>query len=94
LIIWLIYGPPAHHHRYRVGSRVLATAWLAITLSGLPWLLSLATHPWLISRPWYLSWGGVAYVGLATLTLLWVAIGDRSPEPPDREREVPIQPMP
>jgi alpha-1,2-mannosyltransferase len=73
VIIWLIHGPAAHQPRYRVGSWVFATAWLAITLSGLPWLLSLATHPWLVSRPWYLSWGGVAYVGLAALTLAWLA---------------------
>jgi alpha-1,2-mannosyltransferase len=73
VIIWLIHGPAAQHPRYRVGSWVFATAWLAITLSGLPWLLSLATHPWLVSRPWYLSWGGVAYVGLAALTLAWLA---------------------
>lgn len=77
LIIWLIHGPIAHDHRYRVGSRLFAALWLAMTLSGLPWLLSLATNRWLISRPWYLSWGSVAYVGLAALTLAWVAVGNR-----------------
>jgi alpha-1,2-mannosyltransferase len=77
LIIWLIYGPPAHDDRYRIGSRVFATAWLAMTVSGLPWLLSLATTPWHISRPWYLSWSSVAYVGLTALTLAWIVVTDR-----------------
>lgn len=91
LMIWLIHGPPAQWHQ-RVSPTVLATAWLAITLSGLPWLLSLATHPWLVSRPWYLSWGGVAYVGLAAVTLLWVAVGDRLSAPPSAERSIPREP--
>jgi alpha-1,2-mannosyltransferase len=90
VIIWLIHGYPGHSHHYRMRSRMLATAWLAITLSGVPWLLSLATHPWLISRPWYLSWGGVAYVGLAALTLLWAAVGDRVHEPAHGERKAPL----
>jgi len=92
LMIWLVHGPPARQRR--VGSSVLAAAWLAMTLSGLPWLLSLATHPWLVSRPWYLSWGGVAYVGLAALTLAWVAAGDRLREPPRSERQAFLQPTP
>jgi alpha-1,2-mannosyltransferase len=74
VLIWLIHGPPAQRPCYRVGSRVLAAAWLAITLSGVPWLLSLATGPWLVSRPWYLSWGGAAYVALAVLTLGWLGV--------------------
>src|ERR1700761_4722300 len=79
LIIWLVCAPPTQHRRYRTGCRVLAAVWLVATAAGWPWLMSFAQHnPWHVSRPWYLAWGGVGYVGLAILTLAWVGlIGNR-----------------
>lgn len=74
LMIWLLHGPLAD----RPGARVLGWGWLALTLIGVPWLLSFAQPSiWEISRPWYLAWAGLVYI-LATLaTLVWIAAGRR-----------------
>jgi alpha-1,2-mannosyltransferase len=74
LMIWLLHGPL----RERVGARILGWGWLALTLVGVPWLLSFAQPTiWVISRPWYLAWAGLIY-GVATLvTLGWIAASRR-----------------
>jgi len=74
LMIWLLHGPL----RERLGARILGWGWLALTLVGVPWLLSFAQPTiWVISRPWYLAWAGLIY-GVATLvTLGWIAASRR-----------------
>lgn len=75
LMMWLIHGPL----RERLGAPVLGWGWLALTIVGVPWLLSFAQPTiWQISRPWYLAWAGLIY-GLATLvTLAWIASTGRA----------------
>ena len=56
LMIWLLHGPL----RERLGARVLGWGWLALTVVGVPWLLSFAQPTiWEIGRPWYLAWAGL-----------------------------------
>ncbi|GFM20192.1 MULTISPECIES: mannosyltransferase [Mycobacteriaceae] len=75
LMIWLLHGPLAR----RPGARVLGWGWLALTLVGLPWLLSFAQPTiWEISRPWYLAWAGLIYPVASLVTLAWVAVDGRS----------------
>ncbi|WP_245906708.1 mannosyltransferase [Mycolicibacterium palauense] len=70
LMIWLIHGP----YRYLREARVLGWSWLALTLIGVPWLLSFAQPSiWEISRPWYLAWAATIYIVATLLTLLWIA---------------------
>jgi alpha-1,2-mannosyltransferase len=75
LMIWLLTGP----WRCRRGARALGWGWLALTLVGVPWLLSFAQPGiWEIGRPWYLAWAGLVYI-LATLgTLGWIAATGRA----------------
>ncbi len=85
LMIWLLRGPMKDTR----GARLLGWGWLALTLIGVPWLLSFAQPTiWDISRPWYLAWAGLAYIAAALATLTWMAvIGRRSrrcPEPSPR----------
>ncbi|MGH3677407.1 MAG: mannosyltransferase [Mycobacterium sp.] len=89
LMIWLLHGPL----RRRLGARVLGWGWLALTLIGVPWLLSFAQPTiWQISRPWYLAWAGLIYIVATLATLAWIAAtgpkrsrSGLSPEPsPDR----------
>ncbi len=83
LMIWLLHGPL----RERLGARVLGWGWLALTVVGVPWLLSFAQPTiWVIPRPWYLAWAGLVYIVATLATLAWVAAtGFRrsrlSPEP-------------
>jgi alpha-1,2-mannosyltransferase len=83
LMIWLIHGP----WRQRTGARVLGWGWLALTLLGVPWLLSFAQPTiWQISRPWYLAWAGLIYIVATLMTLGWIAVSGlresrRSPAP-------------
>jgi alpha-1,2-mannosyltransferase len=83
LMIWLIHGP----WRQRTGTRVLGWGWLALTLLGVPWLLSFAQPTiWQISRPWYLAWAGLIYIVATLMTLGWIAVSGlresrRSPAP-------------
>ena len=85
LMIWLLHGPLSA----RRGARVLGWGWLALTLVGVPWLLSFAQPTiWQISRPWYLAWAGLVYIVATLATLGWVAStgptlsrSRRSPEP-------------
>ena len=70
LMIWLLHGPLAR----RLGARVLGWGWLALSLVGVPWLLSFAQPTiWEISRPWYLAWAGLIYPVATLVTLAWVA---------------------
>ena len=82
LMIWLIHGPWCH----LPGARVLGWGWLALTLVGVPWLLSFAQPTiWQISRPWYLAWAGLIYIVATLVTLAWIAVtgreSRRSPAP-------------
>jgi alpha-1,2-mannosyltransferase len=70
LMIWLINGP----WRARPGAQLLGWGWLALTLIGVPWLLSFAQPTiWEISRPWYLAWPGLVYIVATLVTLGWIA---------------------
>jgi alpha-1,2-mannosyltransferase len=70
LMIWLIDGP----WRARPGARLLGGGWLALTLIGVPWLLSFAQPTiWEIGRPWYLAWAGLVYIVATLATLGWIA---------------------
>src|SRR3954449_2283931 len=82
LMIWLLHGPL----RDRVGARILGWGWLALTIVGVPWLLSFAQPTiWVISRPWYLAWAGLIYIVATLVTLVWMAStgrrSRRSPSP-------------
>jgi alpha-1,2-mannosyltransferase len=83
LMIWLLHGPL----RERLGARALGWGWLALTVVGVPWLLSFAQPTiWEISRPWYLAWAGLIYIVATLVTLAWIAAtgsrrSRRSPEP-------------
>ncbi|HLR99185.1 MAG TPA: mannosyltransferase [Mycolicibacillus parakoreensis] len=71
LIIWLFHGPARH----RWGARVLGWGWLAVTLLGVPWVLSFAQSTiWQISRPWHLAWAALAYLAAALATMAWMAL--------------------
>jgi alpha-1,2-mannosyltransferase len=70
LMIWLLHGPL----RDRIGARILGWGWLALTIVGVPWLLSFAQPTiWVISRPWYLAWAGLIYIVATLVTLAWIA---------------------
>jgi alpha-1,2-mannosyltransferase len=74
LMIWAIHGPP----RERPGAGIVGWGWLALTIIGVPWLLSFAQPTiWQISRPWYLAWAGLIYIVAAMATLIWVAATGR-----------------
>ncbi len=69
LMIWLLHGPL----RERLGAQILGWGWLALTVVGVPWLLSFAQPTiWEISRPWYLAWAGLIYIVAALATLAWI----------------------
>jgi alpha-1,2-mannosyltransferase len=76
LMIWLLHGPL----RERLGARILGWGWLALTIVGVPWLLSFAQPTiWVISRPWYLAWAGLIYIVATLVTLGWIgSTGRRS----------------
>ena len=70
LMIWLLQGP----WREQSGAKLLGWGWVALTVVGVPWLLSFAQPTiWQISRPWYLAWAGLIYVVAAQVTLGWIA---------------------
>jgi alpha-1,2-mannosyltransferase len=70
LMIWVIHGPP----RERPGARIVGWGWLALTIIGVPWLLSFAQPTiWQLGRPWYLAWAGLVYIVAAVATLIWIA---------------------
>ncbi|OBH56112.1 mannosyltransferase [Mycobacterium sp. E2479] len=70
LMVWAIHGPV----RESRGARIVGWGWLALTLIGVPWLLSFAQpNIWQISRPWYLAWAGLIYIVATIATLIWIA---------------------
>lgn len=74
LMIWLLHGPLSA----RLGARTLGWGWFALTLVGVPWLLSFAQPTiWEISRPWYLAWAGLIYIVATLATLTWIALTGR-----------------
>jgi len=74
LMVWLFHGPLSE----RRGARILGWGWLALTIVGVPWLLSFAQPTiWQASRPWYLAWGGLVYVVATLATLAWIALSGR-----------------
>ena len=74
LMIWAIHGPP----RDRPGAGIVGWGWLALTIVGVPWLLSFAQPTiWQIGRPWYLAWAGLIYIVAAMATLIWIAATGR-----------------
>jgi alpha-1,2-mannosyltransferase len=86
LMIWLIHGPLSQ----RTGARVLGWGWLALTLIGVPWLLSFAQPSiWQISRPWYLAWAGLVYLVATLATLTWIAVAGRRPAASQRPAPAP-----
>ena len=75
LMIWLLQGPWREHS----GAKLLGWGWIALTVVGVPWLLSFAQPTiWQISRPWYLAWAGLIYVVAALVTLGWIAATGRA----------------
>ncbi|OBK73824.1 mannosyltransferase [Mycobacterium sp. 1274761.0] len=82
LMIWLLHGTL----RGRRGAQILGWSWLALTIIGVPWLLSFAQPTiWEISRPWYLAWAGLIYIVATLVTLGWIA----STAPSRRSRRSP-----
>ncbi|ATA27968.1 putative membrane protein [Mycobacterium lepraemurium] len=74
LMIWAIHGPV----RAWRGARLVGWGWLALTVIGVPWLLSFAQpNIWQIGRPWYLAWAGLVYIVAAVATLIWIAAAGR-----------------
>jgi alpha-1,2-mannosyltransferase len=70
LMIWLLHGPLSD----RLGARILGWTWLALTIIGVPWLLSFAQPTiWQNGRPWYQAWGGLVYIVATLATLAWIA---------------------
>jgi alpha-1,2-mannosyltransferase len=70
LMIWLLHGPLSE----RRGARILGWTWLALTVIGVPWLLSFAQPTiWQNGRPWYQAWGGLVYIVATLATLAWIA---------------------
>ncbi len=75
LMIWLLQGSL----RQRLGARIMGWGWLALTIIGVPWLLSFAQPTiWVISRPWYLAWAGLVYPVATLATLAWVVATRRA----------------
>ncbi|WP_309226884.1 MULTISPECIES: mannosyltransferase [unclassified Mycolicibacterium] len=74
LIIWLWRG----RWRDQPGARFFGWGWIALTFVSVPSILSM-TEPslWQISRPWYLAWAGLVYIGAATATLAWMVVTGR-----------------
>jgi alpha-1,2-mannosyltransferase len=69
-MIWLLHGPLSA----RLGARILGWMWLALTIIGVPWLLSFAQPTiWQHGRAWYLAWGGMVYIVATLATLAYIA---------------------
>jgi alpha-1,2-mannosyltransferase len=70
LMIWLFHGPLSD----RRGARIFGWTWLALTVIGVPWLMSFAQPSiWQNGRPWYQAWGGLVYIVTTVATLAWIA---------------------
>ena len=80
LMIWLIHGP----WREMPGARILGWGWLAVTLIGVPKLLSFAQPSvWQIGRPWYLAWAGLVFIAATLVTFGWIAATGRRARRPN-----------
>ncbi|OAR20572.1 mannosyltransferase [Mycobacterium leprae] len=76
LMIWLIHGPLGE----RPGAQIVGWGWLALSVVGVPWLLSFAQPTiWQLGRPWYLAWGGLVYIVVALVTLIWIVVIGKHP---------------
>lgn len=83
LMIWLFHGPWKDER----GAAVLRWVWVGLLLVGVPTLLSLVPHePEVLSRPWYLAWGGAVYVPMALATFVWIILAGRTPK---QDRQMP-----
>jgi len=102
LLLWLVYGPLARN----LGARLVAGCWAAVTLVGVPWLLSTAQDSiWEVERPAPLAWlGAVNVVGVLAVYVLVIVVGrrerlagpvtDRRVEPPRRSGAQAPDPTP
>ncbi len=102
LLLWLVYGPLARN----LGARLVAGCWAAVTLVGVPWLLSTAQDSiWEVERPAPLAWlGAVNVVGVLVVYVLVIVVGrrerlagpvtDRRVEPPRRSGAQAPDPTP
>lgn len=69
LMVWLIHG----RWRDKPGARILGWGWLVLMVVSVPSLLAVAQPDiWQLSRPWYLAWGGLAYIIATLTTLIWI----------------------
>ncbi|OMC54086.1 mannosyltransferase [Mycobacterium sp. IS-2888] len=88
LMIWAIHGPV----RQRPGASIVGWGWLALTIVGVPWLLSFAQPSiWQLGRPWYLAWAGLVYIVAALATLIWIAATGRRAVPSDGQPSQPAE---
>ncbi|WP_371053571.1 mannosyltransferase [Rhodococcus gordoniae] len=73
LLLWLVYGPAAR----TLGARVVAVCWAAVTLIGVPWVLSTAQDSiWDVERPAPLAWlGAVNVVGVLAVYVVMILAG-------------------
>lgn len=79
LVMWLVYGP----FRYERAARLLAIAWAAVTLVGVPWVLSFAQPTiWSTVEPAPLAWVALVYViGAIAVYAVIIAYGRRARVP-------------
>ncbi|MGF7121127.1 mannosyltransferase [Rhodococcus sp. TAF43] len=88
MLIWLVHGPYAR----MVGTRVVASLWLIVTVIGVPWVLKQVEDD-AISRPGALAWAGTVNVAGALVVFAWVAYAGRrvraTQTRPDRRSAVP-----
>lgn len=74
LLMWLVYGPLSD----RLGSRILAGCWAAVTLVGVPWVLSTAQDSiWDVDRPAHLAWMGAVNVVGVLAVYVWMIVAAR-----------------
>lgn len=88
MLIWLVHGP----YRQLLGTRLIAAAWLAVTVIGVPWVLKQIEDDG-FSRPGALAWAATVNVVGALVVFGWVAYAGRrlraTPMPPARRSAAP-----
>ncbi|WP_148262491.1 mannosyltransferase [Hoyosella subflava] len=85
LVMWLVYGPLRDLRL----ARLLALFWTAVTLIGVPWVLSFAQPTiWSTVEPYALVWVALVYVvgALAVFATVLFA-GRRAPKPQHSDRD-------
>ncbi|WP_137726223.1 mannosyltransferase [Prescottella subtropica] len=89
MLIWLLHGP----YRRLLGTRIVAAAWLVVTVVGVPWVLQRLEGE-AISRPGGLAWAGTVNVLGALVVFGWVAYAGRraaaTPTPPACRSAAPV----